>query len=164
MRLVRDWHWSPLIRKLRLYAFNYCQAISMEDLAAQARMGTSTLHHHFRSLTALSRSQYQKELRLQEGRRLMLAERIDSANTAFTMATRASPSSAVSTTACLVLRRYEMFLYYVIFRKKNTLATPARGVFLCPKSTNERRWTHVTHAEIVSCLSRLIDKPTSDVP
>lgn len=62
---------------------NYSLAISMDDLAAQANMSTSTFHHHFRSLTALSPLQYQKQLRLQEARRLMLAERMDAANAAF---------------------------------------------------------------------------------
>ena len=62
---------------------NYSQTISMDNLAAQANMSTSTFHHHFRSLTALSPLQYQKQLRLQEARRLMLAERMDAANAAF---------------------------------------------------------------------------------
>lgn len=62
---------------------NYSQAVSMDELAAQANMSTSTFHHHFRSLTALSPLQYQKQLRLQEARRLMLAERLDAANAAF---------------------------------------------------------------------------------
>jgi len=62
---------------------NYTQAVSMDELAAQANMSTSTLHHHFKALTALSPLQYQKQLRLQEARRLMLAERMDAANAAF---------------------------------------------------------------------------------
>ena len=62
---------------------NYSQPISMDDLASQANMSTSTFHHHFRSLTALSPLQFQKQLRLQEARRLMLAERMDAANAAF---------------------------------------------------------------------------------
>lgn len=62
---------------------NYSQTISMDNLAAQANMSTSTFHHHFRSLTALSPLQYQKQLRLQEARRLMLSERMDAANAAF---------------------------------------------------------------------------------
>jgi len=62
---------------------NYSRSISMDDLAAQANMSTSTFHHHFRSLTAFSPLQYQKQLRLQEARRLMLAERMDAANAAF---------------------------------------------------------------------------------
>lgn len=62
---------------------NFSQSISMDQLAAQTNMSTSTFHHHFRSLTALSPLQYQKQLRLQEARRLMLAERLDAANAAF---------------------------------------------------------------------------------
>jgi AraC-like DNA-binding protein len=62
---------------------NYTLAISMDELAAQANMSTSTFHHHFRSMTALSPLQYQKQLRLQEARRLMLAESMDAATAAF---------------------------------------------------------------------------------
>lgn len=62
---------------------NFTQSISIDDLAAQASMSSSTFHHHFRSMTALSPLQFQKQLRLQEARRLMLAERMDAANAAF---------------------------------------------------------------------------------
>jgi AraC-like DNA-binding protein len=62
---------------------NFTQQLRIDDLAAQASMSSSTFHHHFRSMTALSPLQYQKQLRLQEARRLMLAERMDAANAAF---------------------------------------------------------------------------------
>ena len=62
---------------------NYSQAVSMDDLASQANMSSSTFHHHFRTLTALTPLQFQKQLRLREARRLMLAERMDAANAAF---------------------------------------------------------------------------------
>lgn len=62
---------------------NYAQAVSMDQLAAEVSMSTSTFHHHFKALTALSPLQYQKQLRLQEARRLMLMERMDAANAAF---------------------------------------------------------------------------------
>lgn len=62
---------------------NFSQPLSIDDLAEQASMSTSTFHHHFRSMTALSPLQFQKQLRLQEARRLMLAERMDAANAAF---------------------------------------------------------------------------------
>jgi len=62
---------------------NFTRPLSIADLAAQARMSTSTFHHHFRSMTALSPLQFQKQLRLQEARRLMLAERMDAASAAF---------------------------------------------------------------------------------
>jgi AraC-like DNA-binding protein len=62
---------------------NFTQSLSIDDLAAQASMSTSTFHHHFRSMTALSPLQYQKQLRLQEARRLMLAEHLDAATAGF---------------------------------------------------------------------------------
>jgi AraC-like DNA-binding protein len=62
---------------------NFNQSLRIEDLAAQARMSTSTFHHHFRAMTALSPLQFQKQLRLQEARRLMLAEHVDAGTAAF---------------------------------------------------------------------------------
>ena len=62
---------------------NFKQPLLIEDLAEQAHMSTSTFHHHFRSMTALSPLQYQKNLRLQEARRLMLMERLDAATAAY---------------------------------------------------------------------------------
>jgi len=46
-------------------------------------MSTSTFHHHFRQVTAMSPLQYQKWLRLNEARRLMLAEKQDATTVAF---------------------------------------------------------------------------------
>jgi AraC-like DNA-binding protein len=62
---------------------NFTQDVRMEDLAAKARMGISSFHTHFRSMTSLSPLQYQKQLRLQEARRLMLAEHLDATSAAF---------------------------------------------------------------------------------
>ena len=61
---------------------NYNKPLRIEDMAAQAYMSPSTFHHHFRELTAMSPLQYQKWLRLNEARRLMLAERFDAATAA----------------------------------------------------------------------------------
>lgn len=61
---------------------NFDQPLRIDDLAARVRMSTSTFHHHFRSMTALSPLQFQKQLRLQEARRLMLAEHLDAATAA----------------------------------------------------------------------------------
>ena len=55
----------------------------IDDLAAQVNMSTSTFHHHFRAVTAMSPLQYQKWLRLNEARRLMLIENQDAATVAF---------------------------------------------------------------------------------
>jgi AraC-like DNA-binding protein len=46
-------------------------------------MGVSTLHHHFRALTAMSPVQYQKQLRLQAARGRMLIDGMDAASAAF---------------------------------------------------------------------------------
>jgi AraC-like DNA-binding protein len=62
---------------------HFTEALRIDDLAAHARMSVSTFHHHFRSLTAMSPLQYQKWLRLNEARRLMLAERLDASTAAF---------------------------------------------------------------------------------
>jgi AraC-like DNA-binding protein len=62
---------------------NFTQPLRIDDLAKQFNMSTSTFHHHFRSLTAMSPLQYQKWLRLHEARRLMLTERLNTATAAF---------------------------------------------------------------------------------
>ena len=62
---------------------NFTQPLRIDDLAAEVSMSSSTFHHHFRSMTALSPLQYQKQLRLHEARRLMLADRLDAATAAF---------------------------------------------------------------------------------
>ena len=62
---------------------NFTQPLRIDDLATQVNMSTSTFHHHFRALTAMSPLQYQKRLRLNEARRLMLTERLDATTAAF---------------------------------------------------------------------------------
>jgi AraC-like DNA-binding protein len=62
---------------------HFTEPLRIEDLAGHARMSVSTFHHHFRALTAMSPLQYQKWLRLNEARRLMLAERLDASTAAF---------------------------------------------------------------------------------
>jgi len=62
---------------------NYANPLHVEELAQIASMGVSTLHHHFRMLTAMSPLQYQKQLRLQSARSLMLNNGLDAASAAF---------------------------------------------------------------------------------
>lgn len=62
---------------------NYAKPLRVEQLAVMARMGVSTLHHHFRSLTAMSPLQYQKHLRLHVARERMLNDGLDAASAAF---------------------------------------------------------------------------------
>src|SRR5436853_524087 len=62
---------------------NYTKPLHMEELAAAARMGVSTLHHQFRALTAMSPLQYQKQLRLQTARQRMLRDGLDATSAAY---------------------------------------------------------------------------------
>lgn len=62
---------------------NYTQPLRVDDLAAHARMSTSTFHRHFRALTSMSPLQFQKRIRLHEARRLMFADRMDATSAAF---------------------------------------------------------------------------------
>lgn len=62
---------------------NFDAALRVEELAARVQMSAATFHHHFRQLTAMSPLQYQKWLRLNEARRLMLNEHQDVSSAAF---------------------------------------------------------------------------------
>ncbi|WP_429513038.1 AraC family transcriptional regulator [Pseudomonas sp. BT76 TE3572] len=62
---------------------NYTSALRIEELAARVQMSTPTFHHHFRQLTTMSPLQYQKWLRLNEARRLMLNEHQDVSSAAY---------------------------------------------------------------------------------
>jgi len=62
---------------------NYAKPLRLEELAEVALMGMSTLHHHFRALTAMTPLQYLKQLRLQVARDRMLFEGIYAASAAF---------------------------------------------------------------------------------
>ncbi len=62
---------------------NYAKPLRVEELAQVAGMGLSTLHHHFRALTAMSPLQYQKQFRLQAARGRMLVDGLDAASAAF---------------------------------------------------------------------------------
>ncbi len=62
---------------------NYAKPLHVEELAQIASMGVSTLHHHFRMLTGMSPLQYQKQVRLQSARSLMLNNGLDAASAAF---------------------------------------------------------------------------------
>lgn len=59
------------------------EPLRVDELAASVQMSTSTFHHHFRALTAMSPLQFQKWLRLNEARRLMLTEHLDASTAAF---------------------------------------------------------------------------------
>jgi AraC-like DNA-binding protein len=56
---------------------HFDQPLDVERLAAMVHMSPSSFHQHFKAVTALSPLQYQKALRLQEARRLMLLTMLD---------------------------------------------------------------------------------------
>lgn len=62
---------------------HYDRSFRIEDLAEIANMSVSSLHRHFKEVTAMSPLQFQKQLRLHEARRLLLSESADAAEVAF---------------------------------------------------------------------------------
>ena len=62
---------------------NYAQPFRIDEIARRAHMSRSGFHQHFKAVTAMTPLQYQKQLRLQEARRLMLSESNDAATACF---------------------------------------------------------------------------------
>ncbi|MFF2908039.1 AraC family transcriptional regulator N-terminal domain-containing protein [Paenibacillus sp. NPDC057934] len=56
---------------------NFVRTLTVEEIAQAGGMSSSTLHHKFKAVTTLSPIQYQKQLRLQEARRILLTDDID---------------------------------------------------------------------------------------
>jgi AraC-like DNA-binding protein len=76
-------HSHQIARAIDWLKDNFNQPLRVDDLAAYSGMSTSSFHHHFRSLTAMSPLQFQKRLRLNEARQLMLTKRLDAATVSF---------------------------------------------------------------------------------
>lgn len=64
-------------RAIRWLKQHYAEPLRIDSLAKEVHMSASSLHQHFRALTSLSPLQYQKQLRLQEARRLLIAEGLE---------------------------------------------------------------------------------------
>ena len=62
---------------------HFDEPLKIDDIARQFGMSVSGFHHHFKSVTAMSPLQFQKQIRLQEARRLMLGDDMDAASAAF---------------------------------------------------------------------------------
>jgi len=71
---------SRAVRQLRE---NIDQPLRIENIARDLGMSVSGFHHHFKSVTSMSPLQFQKQIRLQEARRLMLGEDLDVASAGF---------------------------------------------------------------------------------
>jgi AraC-like DNA-binding protein len=62
---------------------HFDEPLKIENIARQLGMSVSGFHHHFKSVTMMSPLQFQKQIRLQEARRLMLGEDLDAASAGF---------------------------------------------------------------------------------
>lgn len=78
-----DSHDQRVARAVAVLRAEFTRPLPVDHLAATAGMSPSSFHHHFRAVTSLSPLQFQKQLRLIEARRLMMAEGISASSAAF---------------------------------------------------------------------------------
>jgi AraC-like DNA-binding protein len=76
---VVDGHSQRIAQAISLLSQRFQEALRVEDLADEVHMSVSSLHQHFKAVTAMSPLQFQKQLRLQESRRIMISEHVDAA-------------------------------------------------------------------------------------
>jgi AraC-like DNA-binding protein len=77
--VLADSQSQRIVKAIAWLKRNYARPLRIEAVARESHMSPSSLHHHFKAVTAMSPLQYQKQLRLQEARRLMLSETVDAA-------------------------------------------------------------------------------------
>ncbi len=82
---------APVTKVIRWIRCHYTRPFSVAELASLAGMSSPSLHRHFRCVTSMSPLQYQKQVRLQEARRLLFSEGSDAATVGFQVG-YASPS------------------------------------------------------------------------
>jgi AraC-like DNA-binding protein len=71
---VVDSHLNQVSRAIATIRTSFDRPLRVGDIAAAAGMSASSLHEHFKAVTKMTPIEYQKQLRLQEARRLMLSE------------------------------------------------------------------------------------------
>jgi AraC-like DNA-binding protein len=76
-------HGFQIARAIDWLKDNFDKPLRIEELASKVGLSTSAFHSHFRSTTAMSPLQFQKRMRLNEARRLMLTEQTDASRAAF---------------------------------------------------------------------------------
>jgi AraC-like DNA-binding protein len=74
-----DGHAQRIARAIGWLKEHFAEPLRVEDLARRVHMSPSSFHEHFKAVTAMSPLQYQKLLRLQEARRLLLSRDVDAA-------------------------------------------------------------------------------------
>jgi AraC-like DNA-binding protein len=72
-----------IAKVIELLNREYAQPLKVNELAKEARMSSSSFYNHFKEVTGMSPIQFQKQLRLQEARRLLLTENLEAAEAAF---------------------------------------------------------------------------------
>ncbi|GIO54158.1 AraC family transcriptional regulator [Paenibacillus sp. SSG-1] len=72
-----------IAKAIQLIHRDYSKPLRVEELAKEVNMAASSFHKHFKQVTALSPLQYQKRIRLQEARHLMISEKMGAADAAF---------------------------------------------------------------------------------
>lgn len=80
--VVAGGYTSNIARAVERLREDYNQSLRVEELAQELGMSVSSFHQHFKAVTAMSPLQFQKRLRLQEARRLMLSENFDATSAA----------------------------------------------------------------------------------
>src|SRR5438874_10346640 len=80
---VRGGYSPHIARAIERLRQDFDQPLRIEQMAHELGMSVSGLRHHFKAVTAMSPSQFQKQLRLQEARRLLLGEDLDAASAAY---------------------------------------------------------------------------------
>ena len=76
-------HGYQISRAIDWLKDNFNKPVKIEELAGKAGLSLSAFHNHFRAMTTMSPLQYQKRMRLNEARRLMLTEHVDASRAAF---------------------------------------------------------------------------------
>ena len=76
---VQTGHTHRIARAIDRLNREFDQPLRIDDMAQDLGMSVSSFHHHFKAVTAMSPLQFQKQIRLQEARRLMLGEDLDAA-------------------------------------------------------------------------------------
>ena len=86
-----DSHTQRIARAVAVLRTDFARSVPVERLAGVAGMSASSFHQHFRAMTSLSPLQFQKQLRLIEARRLMLAEGMSASQAAFAVGYESVP-------------------------------------------------------------------------
>ena len=80
---VQGGHTHRIARAIERLRKEFDQPLRIDDIARELGMSVSSFHHHFKAVTAMSPLQFQKQMRLQEARRLMLGEGLDAASAGY---------------------------------------------------------------------------------